>query len=57
MTASVEVMFLQDGAQPAEKVAGELAGFIGAAQRSLDVAIYDLNLSGGPADQGMNFLA
>jgi phosphatidylserine/phosphatidylglycerophosphate/cardiolipin synthase-like enzyme len=44
-------MFLQDGAQPAEKVAGELAGFIGAAQRSLDVAIYDLNLSGGPADQ------
>ena len=51
MTASVEVTFLQDGAQPAEKVAGELAEFIGAAQRSLDIAIYDLNLRDGPADQ------
>lgn len=51
MTASLEVTFLQDGAQPAEQVAGELADFIGAAQRSLDVAIYDLNLTGGPADQ------
>ena len=51
MTSSVEVSFLQDGAQPAEKAAGELADFIGAAQRSLDIAIYDLNLTGGPADQ------
>ncbi len=51
MTPSIEVTFLQDGAQPAEKVAGELADFIGAAQRSLDIAIYDLNLTGGPADQ------
>ena len=51
MTASIEVTFLQDGGQPAEQVAGELADFIGAAQRSLDIAIYDLNLSGGPADQ------
>jgi phosphatidylserine/phosphatidylglycerophosphate/cardiolipin synthase-like enzyme len=51
VTPSVEVTFLQDGAQPAEKVAGELADFIGAAQRSLDIAIYDLNVTGGPADQ------
>jgi phosphatidylserine/phosphatidylglycerophosphate/cardiolipin synthase-like enzyme len=51
VTPSVELTFLQDGAQPAEKVAGELADFMGAAQRSLDVAIYDLNLTGGPADQ------
>ena len=51
MTASVEVTFLTDGGQPAEQVAGELAGFIGAAQRSLDIAIYDLNLTGGPAEQ------
>ena len=51
MTASVEVTFLQDGAQPAEKVAGELADYIAAAQRSLDIAIYDLNLTGSPADQ------
>ena len=51
MTASVEVTFLTDGGQPAEQVAGELAGFIGGAQRSLDIAIYDLNLTDGPADQ------
>ena len=51
MTPSVEVTFLQDGAQPVEKVAGELADFMGAAQRSLDIAIYDLNLADGPAEQ------
>ena len=51
MTASVELTFLQDGAQPAEAVAGQLAEFIGAAQRSLDIAIYDLNLTDGPAEQ------
>jgi len=51
VTASLEVTFLQDGAQPAEQAAGELADFIGGAQRSLDVAIYDLNLTGAPADQ------
>ena len=51
MTASLEVTFLQDGAQPAEKVAAELSDFIGAAQRSLDIAIYDLNLTDGPAEQ------
>jgi phosphatidylserine/phosphatidylglycerophosphate/cardiolipin synthase-like enzyme len=51
VTASLEVTFLQDGAQPAEQVAGELADFIGAAQRSLDIAIYDLNLTDGPAEQ------
>jgi phosphatidylserine/phosphatidylglycerophosphate/cardiolipin synthase-like enzyme len=51
VTASLEVTFLQDGAQPAEQVAAELAAFLGAAQRTLDIAIYDLNLSGSPADQ------
>jgi phosphatidylserine/phosphatidylglycerophosphate/cardiolipin synthase-like enzyme len=51
VTASLGVTFLQDGAQPAEQVAGEVADFIGAAQRSLDIAIYDLNLTGAPADQ------
>ena len=51
MTSSVEVTFLTDGGQPAEQVAGELAQFLDAAQRSLDIAIYDLNLTGRPADQ------
>ncbi|OLE38516.1 MAG: hypothetical protein AUG48_01550 [Actinobacteria bacterium 13_1_20CM_3_68_9] len=51
MTTSAEVSFLQDGAQPAERVATELADFITAAQRTLDIAIYDLNLRDKPADQ------
>jgi phosphatidylserine/phosphatidylglycerophosphate/cardiolipin synthase-like enzyme len=51
VTPSLEVTFLQDGGQPAERVAGELADFIGAAQRTLDIAIYDLNLRDGPAEQ------
>ena len=51
MTSALEASFLQDGAQPAERTAGELADFIGAAQRSLDIAIYDLNLTGPPAEQ------
>jgi len=51
VTTSLELSFLQDGAQPADKIADELAGFINAAQRSLDIAIYDLNLADGPADQ------
>ena len=51
MTSSLELSFLQDGAQPAERVAGELADFISGAQRSIDIAIYDLNLTDGPAEQ------
>ncbi|HVH65268.1 MAG TPA: phospholipase D-like domain-containing protein [Candidatus Acidoferrum sp.] len=51
MTAALELSFLQDGAQPAEQVAGELAAFVTAAQHSIDIAIYDLNLTGAPADQ------
>ncbi|HET9847676.1 MAG TPA: phospholipase D-like domain-containing protein [Candidatus Dormibacteraeota bacterium] len=51
MTAALELAFLQDGAQKAEEIAAQLADFLSAAQRSLDIAIYDLNLAGGPADQ------
>ena len=51
MTASLEVSFLQDGGQSAEQVAAELAAFLEPAQHTLDIAIYDLNLTDGPADQ------
>jgi phosphatidylserine/phosphatidylglycerophosphate/cardiolipin synthase-like enzyme len=51
VTTSAEVSFLQDGAQRAERVAKELADFFSAAQRSLDIAIYDINLRDQPADQ------
>src|SRR5437867_2502664 len=36
--------FLTDGGQPAAAVAGLLAGHLGRARRSLDIAIYDLVL-------------
>jgi phosphatidylserine/phosphatidylglycerophosphate/cardiolipin synthase-like enzyme len=51
VTPSLEVSFLQDGGQPAEQVAAELAAFLQPAEHTLDIAIYDLNLVGGPADQ------
>jgi phosphatidylserine/phosphatidylglycerophosphate/cardiolipin synthase-like enzyme len=50
VTSTLEVSFLQDGGQRAEDVATELSSFLGAAQRSLDIALYDLNLSGAAAD-------
>ncbi|HEX3628940.1 MAG TPA: phospholipase D-like domain-containing protein [Candidatus Dormibacteraeota bacterium] len=50
MTSGLELSFLQDGSQTAEQVAAELAAFLGGAQASLDIAIYDLNLAGAPAD-------
>lgn len=40
----VEVRTLTDGGQPAVDTANALAGFIGAAQRTLDIAVYDLHL-------------
>lgn len=49
--AAIEVSLLQDGAQPVERTAAELAAFFQGAQRSLDIAIYDLKLAGAAADQ------
>jgi phosphatidylserine/phosphatidylglycerophosphate/cardiolipin synthase-like enzyme len=40
----VEVRTLTDGGQPAEETAHALADFVSAAERTLEVAIYDLNL-------------
>ena len=51
MTPSLDVSFLQDGGQTAEQVAAELAAFLEPAEHTLDIAIYDLNLVGAPADQ------
>ena len=52
--AAIGVTFLEDGAQPATQIATQLAGFIAAAQQSLEIAIYDLNLTGEPADELRN---
>ena len=51
-----ELTFLQDGRQTADQVAGELATFLSAAQQSIDIAIYDLNLAGAAADAGVSLL-
>ena len=42
--AGVEVRTLTDGGQPAEETAHALADFLSAAQRSLEIAVYDLHL-------------
>jgi phosphatidylserine/phosphatidylglycerophosphate/cardiolipin synthase-like enzyme len=44
MSSSIGIQTLTDGGQPASEVAGEIAEFIGAARRSLDLAQYDFNL-------------
>src|SRR5947207_4602352 len=41
----IEVLTLTDGGQRAVEIAGRLAGFLGGARRSLDLALYDLKLS------------
>jgi phosphatidylserine/phosphatidylglycerophosphate/cardiolipin synthase-like enzyme len=47
---AIELRTLVDGGQPAEDTARALAAFVGAAERTLDIAIYDLNLP-PPLDQ------
>ena len=42
--AGVEVRTLTDGGQPAEQTAHALAEFVAAAERTLEIAVYDLNL-------------
>lgn len=48
--AGLELSFLEDGGQPSERTATELAGFIAGAHQTLEIAIYDLNLTAAPAD-------
>ena len=40
----MEVRFLRDGGQTAEDISRQLAGFLAAAQQSLDIAVYDFHL-------------
>jgi phosphatidylserine/phosphatidylglycerophosphate/cardiolipin synthase-like enzyme len=40
----VDVRTLTDGGQPADDTANALAAFVGAAEKTLEVAIYDINL-------------
>ena len=42
--AGVEVRTLTDGGQPAEDTAHALAAFFAGAEKSIDIAIYDVNL-------------
>ncbi len=44
MEARVQAFTLTDGGQPAERTAHALADFVGAAQHTLEIAIYDFHL-------------
>ena len=44
----MEVHELADGGQGAETVAGWVAGFLGGARETLDLALYDIRLPGAP---------
>ena len=46
-----EVFTLTDGGQPAEAVAERVVGFLAAAERSLDLALYDVRLPGEIGDR------
>jgi phosphatidylserine/phosphatidylglycerophosphate/cardiolipin synthase-like enzyme len=46
----IEVLTLDDGGQPAQRIADRLAAWLGAATRSLDLALYDVRLPGAPGD-------
>lgn len=46
----LEVHTLTDGGQTAADIAARLAAWIGAAGRSLDIALYDVRLVGAPGD-------
>ena len=47
---SIDVRTLEPGAQTALEVAREVAEFLGAAERNLDLALYDVRLPGEPGD-------
>ena len=44
MSSSIRIQTLTDGGQQPQEIARELAGWLGAAQRSLDLAQYDFHL-------------
>jgi phosphatidylserine/phosphatidylglycerophosphate/cardiolipin synthase-like enzyme len=46
-----EVFTLTDGGQPAEAIAERVAGFLAGAQRTLDLALYDVRLPGEVGDR------
>src|SRR5437867_590724 len=48
--SDLQVMFLEAGRQTAEQVAGRLAAFVGQATQTVDLAIYDMHLSGAARD-------
>ena len=48
MEARVQAFTLVDGGQPAERTAQQLAEFVGAAEHTLEIAIYDLRFDEGP---------
>ena len=52
----IELRTYRDGGQTAEDVARQVAEFLGAAKRSLELALYDIRLVGEAAELGMGAL-
>ena len=50
MPRVLDVHTLEDGAQPPEAIAERLVDWLGAASRSLDLALYDVRLPGPVGD-------
>jgi phosphatidylserine/phosphatidylglycerophosphate/cardiolipin synthase-like enzyme len=46
----IEIRTYRDGGQTAEDVAGQVVAFLGAAERSLELALYDIRLHGEAAE-------
>jgi phosphatidylserine/phosphatidylglycerophosphate/cardiolipin synthase-like enzyme len=47
----IELRTLTDGGQKPEEIAAELEAFLAAARRSLEIALYDVRLTGGVGDR------
>ena len=56
IVSAVDVTFLTDGGQPASTTRDRLFGFLRAAQRTLDLAIYDVHFDDDTGDQLIRLL-
>ena len=51
MAGPIEIVFLQDGTQPAQATADRLVAFLDAARTTLDVAVYDAHFEDATGDR------
>jgi phosphatidylserine/phosphatidylglycerophosphate/cardiolipin synthase-like enzyme len=54
--SDLQILFLEAGKQTAADVAGRLAAFLAQARQTIDIAIYDMHLTGAARDLVVNAL-